>query len=200
MLVIDVETTGINPYRNAMVSIGAVDFENPDRRFFGECQVWEGAEIHPEALAVNGYTEEVLKDLARHTLPELMKAFVEWVEESDDQTIAGQNPNFDYFFLRASARRCNLTWKPHHRTIDLHALAYTHLLKRGLKPPLKGHGSMVWSDYIMEYVGLPAEPKPHIASNGASWEAEAFARFIYGENRLPEFAQYAVPDYLQKLV
>lgn len=199
MLVVDAETTGLNPYRNAMVSIGAVDFNNPERRFFGECQVWEGAEIHPEALAVNGYTEEVLKDLARHTLPELMQAFVEWVRGAEDQVIAGQAIAFDLGFLRASAKRCGLDWWPGHRSVDLQTVAYVDYLKRGLKPPTSSKGAPGLSlDATAVYCGIPEEPRPHLANNGATWEAECFARLIYGKNLLPEFEEYPLPDYLQK--
>ncbi len=192
MLVVDVETTGLNPYRNAMVSIGAVDFANPERRFYGECRVWDGAEIHPDALRVNGYTEDALKDLARHTLPELMQAFIEWVREADDQTIAGQAISFDTGFLRASAKRCNLDWYPG-RAIDLQTVAFIEYMKRDTKP------ASLSLDATAVYCGLPQEPRPHIANNGAQWEAECFSRLIYGKNLLPEFNNYPVPDYLQRV-
>jgi DNA polymerase III epsilon subunit-like protein len=196
MIVIDVETTGLSSRYHAMVSIGAVDFANPDRQFSDECQAWEGAEISPQALEVNGFTLEAVKDISKKPLKELMQAFIAWVGESEDQTIAGQNPSFDYSFLRSSAERCGLAWYPSRRTIDLHALCYTHHYKRGIKPPLKDHGSAVWSDYVMEYVGLPTEPRPHIAINGSRWEAEAFSRLIHGKSLLPEFSQYPLPGYL----
>jgi DNA polymerase III epsilon subunit-like protein len=196
MIVVDVETTGLSSKYHAMVSIGAVDFENPHRQFSDECQAWEGAVISPQALEVNGFTIEAVKDINKKPLKDMMQAFVAWISESEDQTIAGQNPSFDYSFLRSAVERTGLTWYPPRRLIDLHALCYAHHLKRGIKPPLKEHGSAVWSDYIMEYVGIPTEPKPHVALNGAKWEAEAFHRLIHGRNLLSEFTQYPLPQYL----
>jgi hypothetical protein len=52
------------------------------------------------------------------------------------------------------------------------------------------------ADTTLKYVGIPPEPKPHHALNGAKYEAEAFSRLIYGKNLLHEFAQFAVPEYL----
>jgi DNA polymerase III epsilon subunit-like protein len=199
MLVVDVETTGLNPQRNAMVSIGAIDFRRPERRFFGECRVWEGAQIDAQALVVNGYTHEQLMDPAKQSLEELMKAFVAWVRESDDQMLAGQAPTFDHGFLRASANKCGIDWFPGYRMIDLQTVAYVHYLKRGIQPPLNSKGTPGLSlDVTAKYVGLPEEPRPHLAQNGAAWETESFARLIYGKNLLPEFSQYALPDYLSQ--
>ena len=47
MIVVDVETTGVDARKNSIVSIGAVDFENQKNQFYGECKIWEGAEIDP---------------------------------------------------------------------------------------------------------------------------------------------------------
>lgn len=43
MIILDVETTGTDPSIHSLVSIGAVDFNNPDTRFMEECLVWSGA-------------------------------------------------------------------------------------------------------------------------------------------------------------
>jgi hypothetical protein len=50
----------------------------------------------------------------------------------------------------------------------------------------------------MNYVGLPSEPKPHRAINGARFEAEALSRLLFGIVKLDEFRKYAIPEYLQK--
>ena len=57
MIVVDVETSGLDDEKNSLLSIGAVDFYNPKNQFYGECRVREGAEVNPEALEVNGFTE-----------------------------------------------------------------------------------------------------------------------------------------------
>ena len=45
------EFSGLDPRKHSIVSIGAVDFENPSRQFYKECRIWHGAEIVPESLA-----------------------------------------------------------------------------------------------------------------------------------------------------
>ena len=55
MIVIDVEASGTNYENHSMVSLGALDFDNPDRRFYKECRMWEGAHYMEDALAVCGF-------------------------------------------------------------------------------------------------------------------------------------------------
>ena len=48
MIIIDVETTGLDPKKYSIVSIGAVDFKKPMRTFYEECRIWDGAEVSEE--------------------------------------------------------------------------------------------------------------------------------------------------------
>jgi DNA polymerase-3 subunit epsilon len=197
MIVVDVETTGLSPQRNALVSIGAVDFAEPTRQFYGECRPRAGAQIDDGALAVNGYSREQLHDPERPSAGQLLQDFIAWLEPIRDTTIAGQNPSFDRGFLSAEAKQAGINWWPSHRLIDLHSLAFAALLRADLPMPVDERGrSSLSSDRIMELVGVPTEPRPHIAINGALWEAEAFGRLIYGRNFLPQFAEYSVPAHL----
>lgn len=198
MLIVDVETTGVDANKNSIVSLAALDFENPENQFYKECKLPEGAEVDPYALTINGYTLEQLNDPKKPTLKQIMQEFVQWLDNVPKHTIAGENPSFDQGFIMAAARKYNLQIKLPYRTIDLHTLCYANHLKRNLPPPTKDKKTMISSDNIMEYVGIPAEPKPHIAINGAKWEAEAFSRLIYGKNLLKEFEQYPVPEYLKQ--
>ena len=65
MLVVDVEASGTEAAKHSIVSIGALDFSNPSIRFYGECRIWEGAHVMPEALMVNGFSEEQIKESVR---------------------------------------------------------------------------------------------------------------------------------------
>lgn len=192
MIIIDVETTGTNPTKNSLVSIGAVDFNNPNERFYEECQIWDGAHIEPAALVVNGFTEEQIRDPKKPTESETIKHFLAWFEKRDNQLVVAQNPMFDLGFLQNAAYRAGEDYKLAHRSIDVHTLAFMHMVKRGIEPPFKNKKSDINSDSIMAYVGIPAEPKPHIALNGALWEAEALSRLLYGKNLLEEFKGYPI--------
>jgi DNA polymerase III epsilon subunit-like protein len=192
MIVVDAEMSGLNPHKHSIVSLGAVDFTRPERQFYAECRIWDGAEIDPEALAVNGFTEEQCRDKNRKSEQELIKEFFVWMQGSSDKTIAGQNISFDKTFLNEALKRAGIDWKFSFRNLDLHSLAYAKFLKEGREVPLKDEQSALSLDKILVSLGLPEEPKPHIALNGAKYEAEAFARLIRGKNLLPEFAQYPV--------
>jgi len=39
MIVADIEATGLDPRKHSILSIGAVDFEHPERQFYGECRI-----------------------------------------------------------------------------------------------------------------------------------------------------------------
>ena len=50
MIVVDVETSGMDAYKHSLLSIGAVDFENPVERFYEECRIWDGAGLWTNRL------------------------------------------------------------------------------------------------------------------------------------------------------
>ena len=197
MIVVDVETTGLNPLACSIIEIGAVDFNNPDNQFEGECSIWDGAEVNPKSLEWNGQTIEDITNPERKTLKQLIIDFTKWLALLEDQTMAGQNIDFDISFLNDSSRRYNLGMNFGRRKVDQHSFVYAHLVKRGLQPPLKNNASAISGDYIMKYVGIPAEPKPHSALNGAIFECEALSRIINGTSIMRKFKDYEIPDYLK---
>ena len=195
MIVVDVETTGVDDRIHSIVSIGAVDFIDHERRFYGECRMWEGAQVEPEALRVNGFTMEQVMDPTKQTLEQLVGAFFAWTRESQVRTLAGQNTFFDHGFLRVSAERYRMLWEFGHRIIDLHSIAWAHMLTHGVQPPVKYNRTSLTNDTILQYVGLPAEPKPHNGLVGALMEAEALSRLVHGKQFLPEYKEYPVPTF-----
>ncbi|HBH84884.1 MAG: hypothetical protein A2X05_16150 [Bacteroidetes bacterium GWE2_41_25] len=196
MIVLDIETTGPDPRRHSIVEVGAIDFDSPGIFFNERCQIRDGAEIDFKALEINGLTLNEIQDPAILTQKELISAFMIWTDQLEDKTIAGQNVDFDINFLNESFARCGLNFSLGKRKVDQHSIVYAHFLKRNIRPPLKDGFSDLNSDIIMSYVGLPPEPKPHRAINGARFEAEALSRLIYGRSMFEEFEKYAIPDYL----
>ena len=199
MIVLDVETTGVYPEKNSLVSIGALDFYHPEDRFYKECRIWNGAEITPEALAVNGYTQEEITDQKKQTEADIVLNFFDWLKYKDDITIAGQNCFIDVQFIEAAAKRAGSKERLPKRIFEQHSIVMFHMLKRGTTPPIKDRRSALDSDAIMVYVGIPAEPKPHIAINGAIWEYEALYRLVYEKPGLDDFKQYPIP-WLNKAI
>lgn len=193
MIVVDVETTGTEAAKHSLVSIGAIDFSNPERQFHGMCKIWDEAHVMAEALAVNGFTEEEIRDPSKKSDAELVEEFLKWALESEEHTVAGQNPSFDLDFIIWTCKRNNLHFPLPRRSVDIHTVCYTHMVKRGVKPPVNNKRSDLNSTVISEYVGIPPEPKPHIALNGAIWEIEALSRLLHDKPLLPQFKQYKIP-------
>jgi DNA polymerase III epsilon subunit-like protein len=197
MIVLDIETTGLDPRHHSIIELGAIDFDCPGNYFNERCQIWDGAEIDFKALEINGLTLNEIQDKAICSQKELISRFMIWTDQIEDKTIAGQNVDFDMDFLNESSARCGLNFRVGKRKVDQHSIVYAHLLKRNIRPPLKDGFSDLNSDFIMNYAGLPTEPKPHRAINGARFEAEALSRLLFGRAKFEEFYNYPIPGYLK---
>lgn len=196
MIIVDVETTGPNPQKHSIISIGAVDFLNPENQFYQECRIWDGAEILKEALQLAGFSKEQVKSKNKKPLKETVKDFLLWTKNSKSKLLAGQNTSFDRDFIKTSAKRYEIKEGFGYRTIDLHSICHAHYLKREITPPCKNKKSDLNLDKILNYVGLPEEPKPHNALTGAKMEAETLSRLIYKKSLLKEFKRFSIPNYL----
>lgn len=195
MLILDVEASGTNYDKHSIVSLGALDLTNPDNRFYEECRIWEGAHIMDGALEVNGFTEAEITDATKQTEAELMQKFIAWADGLEDKTFAGQNVSFDRDFVRAACERAGINYTFAYRTIDSHSLAWMHIVNSGGTPPIdeEHKRSALDLDAVLNYCGIPEEPKPHNALTGALSHAEVINRLLYGKKLLPEFEQFAIP-------
>jgi oligoribonuclease (3'-5' exoribonuclease) len=198
MLILDTECSGLRPDRHSILSIGALDFRNPDNRFYGECRVWERdgvqAEIMDEALAVNGFTREQATDPEKQSEAELINAFLEWTQDLPERTMTGQNVAYDQGMLEAAAMRAHANWNLAYRTLDVHTMCWMHIVRSGGAPPvdLDHKRSALNSRAVLQYCGLPKEPDPHNALTGALWHAEVTSRLMYDRPLLPEFSEHPI--------
>ncbi|KKM45930.1 hypothetical protein LCGC14_1560170 [marine sediment metagenome] len=164
MIVVDVETGGLDPQNNPLLSIGAVDYDNSDREYYGKIAPYLDLEITKEALGVNGINVEEWKE--NNLLKETIQEFSDWVGVNKKNIIlAGHNPRFDLDFLKVNFKRVDISFPFTYRTVDLHTLAYS---KFGGKEKLT-------SDRIYELLGMEIEPRPHNALTGAKYETKAFS-------------------------
>ena len=194
MIALDVETTGLDPERCSIVSLGAVDTDEPENQFYDECGVWEGAHITDEALAINGFTKDELMRGEKKSEAELIRAFVAWAtDRPQNTTLIAQNVSFDHDFVRAACKRAGVEFPFAKRTIDIHTLVWLHMTKQGVPTPAgKGH-SLINLDFALRYCGIPEEPRPHNALTGALSHAEVFMRIAYTKKTLPEFSTFDIP-------
>ena len=173
MIIVDIETTGLHtgPFRNDMVSLGAVDFETGEE-FYGECKAHPDGEISQYALDLNGFTIEQVRDPNKQLPIELIDKFIKW-SAGREQLLAGHNiGSFDIKFIKdyhdfyyehtTPDQKHLVEWPFGFRYIDLHSVAYAIL------------GKSLSMDSICDELGIEREVMPHNALNGAKKEAECF--------------------------
>jgi len=166
IIVTDVETTGLVPDENVIVSIGAKDYETGDE-FYGECRIYDDSVVSDFALAVNGFTREQITDPSKPLPHELYLKFLSWATLYPNPIIAGQQVgSFDIKFLEALNRTAKQKWIFGYRSIDLHSIAFAK------------YRESLSLDGVLTKVGLSPEVKPHNALTGAKLEAEALKRLF----------------------
>lgn len=176
VLVVDVETSGLDPRRHGVLEIGAVAPDGAE--FQDKCWLDADRQWEQGALDVNGYSsQELYKATSRDFeadkagLLELRAGFLKWLAwkkgEGRRWTLAGCNVGaFDLQFLRhmsADAVQPDFDAVVAHRTRDLGTLAMACELVGIFRPPQWGWNA----DAIFEACGLGREPKPHSAITGA---------------------------------
>ncbi|MBN1896758.1 MAG: 3'-5' exonuclease [Candidatus Aenigmarchaeota archaeon] len=182
MIVVDIETTGMEPEKNSLLSIGALDFSNPKNTFYGECRADEGASVSNIALKINGFSREQIHDPEKPTSKELLQNFLKWMKPIKDKTIAGDNIWFDTGFLQENFRRIGVKYPFKGESIELHEIS----------PLLAG---LPWSlDAALYMSGIPPRTNAHNALDDAELTAEVISRLMNGKNLLKRFRKYPVPD------
>ena len=123
MIAVDCEMSGLEPRIHSILSIGAVDINNPERRFYGECGLPQNKTFDPVSLTICGFSEDEIKDKNKKSLKDLMNEFYTWVKESSDDMLVGQNITLDRDFLNTAFAESEMDFKFHYRCVDLHSAA-----------------------------------------------------------------------------
>lgn len=179
MIILDIETSGLDPRKSSLLSIGAIDFDNPDDSFYGECQVFPGAEINPKSLEINGFTSEQIRDSKKPATTDLLRNFLNWLSEKKDQTIAGQNVHWDVEFLRQELNRSKIDYKLGHRIVDLHSVAYAKVLEQKKEIPLKNNRTDLNLDKILELCDLAPRKGAHNALEDCRLTEKCFRKLLF---------------------
>ncbi len=140
-VVIDVETAGVNPLKDALLEIAAVniDLNDSNQLILGETfsthvEPFEGGNIDPVALEINKIDphhpfrfaiaeQEALAEMFGFIEKQLKKY------QCRRAVLVGHNAHFDLSFLQMAMKRCKLTKSPLHAftcfdTATLGGLAY----------------------------------------------------------------------------
>lgn len=212
MIVIDIETTGLDFQKNAIVSIGALNFNKLNNSFYQEAKIDREDEVTQEALKINGFSEEEIKDKNKQTQKQLIENFFKWIEEQEIKILAGHNIGFfDLNFLKKKVEKYNIKIKSRYRSLDLCSVAQTVYFKMNKEFLLDDFKENAMSLFeVLKFCGIPddrlkldqgkvvKEGKTHNALEDAKLEAECFSRLLKGQTLLPEYKKFPVPDYLRK--
>lgn len=179
-VLVDVETTGIDPSRHGMIQVAVTCQSRIDTHGREEvakewaCRPRVGCEIDPGALAVNGTTVESL-EVFGCSEKSLMEALREWFRDElagKKVVLVGINPFFDKAFLETAWRRHfgqeYTPWTHRVRDIGTETMAIQRILEGATAVPNGGYNT----DQLYAYWGLRPEPKPHSASSGVIYEME----------------------------
>lgn len=193
MIIIDCETTGLDPVKNGIVSIGAVAWPI-ESQYYAEPRLSLGAIVDDEALRINGFTHADINSLTRQPMAEVLAEFLTWAKSStDDLMLAGWNTNFDVRFLREEFRRNNIDWPFGYRLEDIHSVAYFLLQTIDKFTPKHDGVSTIGLNYIMKWADLPPEPEPHNALTGAQCNLAVWKHFMgvieNGKVEMPDIPQ-----------
>lgn len=189
MISIDGEMTGLDTQKCALVSLGIIDLENPERRLYVEMRPFEGAELQEEGLAICGFTKESL-DALPLSQSEGLLLIKNFLDESSERNVLGQNVAQDINFINNAFVREGIDCKIPYRALDLHSMVCAKLLLENKTIPTEERKSTLNLDSLLQMAGIPDEPTPHNALTGALSAAEVYFRLIKGRAVLPEFSQF----------
>lgn len=209
IIIFDTETTGLNAKTNSIVSLGAVDPDRPEDTFYEECRVFDGAEISPDALKVNGFDVNEITDVSKQTLKDLYFNFEKYVKSHNADVLSGFNVSrFDLKFLANTAKRYDLPWELPTKYFDLkddfEDMIYNNPKFIDLKvqidrlfPPRNGNSDPEKKNYIslnrsLKYFGIEDEPRPHNALGGARFATELYGLFYLKSHFLREYDRYPI--------
>lgn len=119
-IIFDTETTGLEASADRIIEIGAVELENRfiTGRNFHVYVNPDGRQVHAEALAVHGISNEQLADK-----PKFVEIIQDWLDFTEGATLIAHNANFDVGFFNAEFARLGLPPIDPGRVVDSLALA-----------------------------------------------------------------------------
>lgn len=195
MIVLDIESSGLDSGKCGIWQIGALELENPGNTFLQEAKIDEEDEVNKEALVVTGKTEEELREKSKQPQKQLIENFLDWCKTCRVKMIAGQNVGWDVAFIQNKCIRYGIHDKFRdvigQRVIDLHTLAQIRYRKNNGRFKLKGKGSSDMNlSNVMEFCGMEdkriivisgeivKEGEPHNALTDAKLTAECLRSLL----------------------
>lgn len=155
-IVVDLETTGLNPKLDKIIEIGAVKVKNGQIESVYETFVNPGKTIPSRIIEITGINDEMVEDA-----PYIEDVIWKFTEYTEDLILIGHNLIFDYSFLKSNAVNNKLSFE--RKGIDTLKIARTHLSDLESRR----------LDYLCKYFGIVDE-NHHRAVNDARVTKELY--------------------------
>ena len=123
-VVVDLETTGLQPAKDRILEIGAVKVENGEVKDTFCTFINPRMAIPPFIQALTGITQDMVENA-----PTAEQAFYEFLDFCGDRDLMGHNLMFDYSFLKHQAANLKLSFEK--RGIDTLKIARSVLPESG---------------------------------------------------------------------
>lgn len=192
MIVVDIETSGIDTGKCGIWQIGVVDMKT-NEEFLEEARIDDEDEVSKEALEITGKTEKELRDKKKQSQKELIKNFFKWIENKE-RIIIGQNATWDLTFIQNKCLKYGLNdifnkLLSNVRTMDLHTLAQSKYYEKNGEFLIKDGRSGMNLKSVLEMCGIKderkqnvngkiTEGKPHNALEDCKLETLCFKRLM----------------------
>ena len=212
MIVVDIETSGLDFTKCGIWQIGALYIDNPKNTFLEEARIDDNDLIEPEALRVGGKTESDLRDGKKQSQKQLLINFFSWVKKTNNFAMLSHNPqDLDYTLVVKKAKQYSLEFPFHHRCFDMHSMAQLKFFQVNgnfLMKPGMGVSEMGLS-HVLEFCGMEDnrikagqkgvnEGHPHNALEDCRLTAECFSRIVFGKSLIEDYSKFLIPSYLKK--
>ena len=165
----DFEMTGLDPLHHEIIEFGVVLADSQTLEIIGEMDRKVRPEhietADPEALAFVGYREKDWREAI--SLEEALCEYSALVGE--DTIFAAWNTPSDWLFLMEAFRKKSIKNPLDYHTLDVVGVAFQKLNGNESVEKLK-------LSKISEYFGIPKEPRPHRALNGARSVYEVYKK------------------------
>jgi DNA polymerase III subunit epsilon len=198
MIIVDIETSGLDFEKSGIWQIGAIELENPENSFLEEGRIDEDDMINPDSLRIIGKTEINLRDDNKKSQSELLESFFRWARTIKNNDCICQNPQFDWSFLSIKANKYGLEFPFIHRCYDLHSIAQLKYFELKGRFLIKNNISDMGLSKILIFIGMRDERKEHNALEDAKLTAECFSRIVYGKNLIDLYKDFKIPPYLKE--
>jgi len=189
LIFLDLETTGHDPLKklgllsdtevelmpwHEIIEIGAIAADPKSLEIFGTFEI-KVAPRHPDRCLedlINHYPERAAKGEWDEAVPlyDAIQEFIAFCGKWEMAHLIGQNFFFDWLFLKIAFMVCGVTDEDirthiHYKMLDTASMAVQELLTSG--ECYDPQNFSLRSGLLQKQLGLPPEPEPHTALNGA---------------------------------